>query len=559
MKYVFLFSILLCQSLQAQEIEYLGNVINSEYNELAPVISPDGKTLYFARVSHPDNKKGIDGSQDIWFAESVSGYFAAARRMNSMINRENYNSIYSITPDGNTLLIKGAYDQGEYVTRGFSMAQKRPDGLWSPPQKIDIPNYAKLSRGLYDYGYLSTDGKTLLMSFSEKKNGKIDDLYVSFLDKDGDWSEPMNLGDDINTDFTETTPFLAPDGVTLYFSSDRTGGLGSNDIWVCKRLDKTWEKWSKPKNLGSPINTENYDAYYSVSAVGDYAYLTTTKGGLGKGDLVRIKLEQKTVPSGIGTGSDVAQNGGDNDKNNEDPTDNNDKNNKGKNKKGDKTTQPETNSKEAEPVVLLSGKLFDAKTKKVPANAKIVYETLPDGNELGIATPDPVTGEYKIILPYGKKYGITAIIDGYVATSQNIDLSKMSGSKFQEITGRDLAVTQAVAGTTIELHNIFFELAKANLQTDSYPELNRLVQLLTERPKMKIEIDGHTDDIGSDEANLKLSQDRAEAVKNYLLSKSIAPIRLTTKGLGETKPKVPNDSDENRQQNRRVEFLILVL
>lgn len=552
MKYLFFFFLIFTNIAKAQEIENLGKAINSEYNELAPVIAPDGKTLYFARVSHPDNKKGTAGSQDIWFAETSSGYFANARRMNSMINREDYNSIYSITPDGNTLLVKGAYENGEYQTRGFSISQKRPDGIWAPPEKINIPNYTKMSKGQFDCGFLSNDGKTLLMSFSEKKNGKIDDIYVSFLDKDGDWSEPMNLGDDINTDFTETTPFLAPDGITLYFSTDRPGGLGGNDIWVSKRLDKTWEKWSKPKNLGVPINSEDYDAYYSVSAIGDYAYLVTRKGGLGKGDLVRIKLDQKapTGPSGIGSGSDLASTENPNDKNQND-------NNNRKNGADKNSQSPNINNLQAEPVVLLSGKLFDAKTKKVPVNAKIIYETLPDGNELGIATPDPITGEYKIILPYGKKYGITAVVNGYVATSQNIDLSNMGGSKYQEITGKDLAVTPAEAGTVIALNNIFFELAKSSLQSDSYPELNRLVQLLTERPKMTIEISGHTDDIGSDEANNKLSQDRADAVKNYLLSKSIAPIRLLAKGYGETKPKVANDSDEHRQQNRRVEFVIV--
>jgi OmpA-OmpF porin, OOP family len=533
---------------QAQNIEYLGTVINSPYNELAPVISPDGKTLFFARVSHPLNKNGDKGSQDIWFSESVSTYWAEARRMTQVVNREDYNSCYSISPDGNALLVKGAYDNGEYLTRGFSVCRKRPDGGWGVPNKLDIPDYAKLSKGLYDCGFLSADGKTLLMSFSEKKKGTIDDLYVSFLDKDGTWSEPMYLGDDINTDdFTETTPFLAPDGVTLYFSSDRPGGLGKNDIWVSKRLDKTWERWSKPVNLGEPINSPDYDAYYSVSAVGDYAYFITYRGVQGKGDVARIKLNQKPIEPN----TTIAMSNGDSDKN---KTGNNGKG-------GDTNTNKEpltkSNPTQSDPVVLLSGKLFDNKTGKVPANAKIIYESLPDGAELGVATPDPITGIYKIVLPYGKKYGITAVIDGYVSKSQNIDLSQMAGGKYQEITGRDIPVEEVKEGAVIALNNIFFEFGKANLQPDSYPELNRLAQLLTERPKMTIEIAGHTDDIGSDEANLKLSQDRAESVKIYLVSQKIAPVRLTAKGYGESRPVILNDSDEHRQQNRRVEFVIL--
>ncbi len=129
------------------------------------------------------------------------------------------------------------------------------------------------------------------MAFSEKKNSKQDDIYVSFKQKNGSWTKPLNLGPEINTEeFTETTPFLAADGVTIYFSSDRKGGQGSNDIYYSKRMDKSWKRWSRPVNLGPGVNTDGYDAYYTVSAVGDYAYMTSFKETIGKGDVVRIKL-----------------------------------------------------------------------------------------------------------------------------------------------------------------------------------------------------------------------------------------------------------------------------
>ena len=361
-------------------------------------------------------------------------------------------------------------------------------------------------------------------------------------DKAGKWSEPMNLGAEINTPDTETTPFLAADGVSLYFSSNRKGGLGSNDIYVTKRLDKSWKRWSKPINLGAPINSEGFDAYYSVSAAGDYAYLVTRKEGEGKGDIVRIKLKETTsepttpvvMPPSVATVADPNQN-------NTPP------------KVIDKPV--DTKTKTADPVVLLSGKLFDAKTKKVPVNAKIIYEDLTTGTEEGIATPDPITGEYKIVLPYGKKYGITAIIDGYAPKSQNIDLT--NPGKYLEITGRDIEVMPAIKGAVVALNNIFFEYAKATLQNESFPELNRLVEMLTKSPKMTIEVAGHTDNVGTDENNLKLSQERAESVRNYLLSKGLAPARLTAKGYGESKPIAPNETDEGKQKNRRVEFMIL--
>ena len=235
----------------ASKAENLGAQVNSEYNEINPMIAPDGKTLYFARISHPNNTHGDKGSQDIWYSDfdEASKQWGPARRMGFPLNKDEYNCAYSITPDGQTMLIKGQYNSGNYETRGFSLSKKTASG-WSPPQKIDIPNYVNLSKGQFDCGFLSADGKVLLMAFSEKKNSKEDDIYVSFRQKDGSWSKPMDLGPEVNTKFTETTPFLAPDGATLYFSSNRDGGLGSNDIYVTKRVDKTWKHWSKPMNLG---------------------------------------------------------------------------------------------------------------------------------------------------------------------------------------------------------------------------------------------------------------------------------------------------------------------
>ena len=172
--------------------ESIGTAVNTEYSELNPVISPDGKTLYFGRKNHPQNKFGmagteqIAGSQDIWYSESLMGAWTTSRRMSEALNRDQYNTIYSVSPDGQTILIKGAYVNGQYETRGFSIAKKSTTG-WEIPKKIEIPKYEKLSRGKNEYGYLTNDGKTLLMAFSEKKNSDEDDIYASFLEKDGSW------------------------------------------------------------------------------------------------------------------------------------------------------------------------------------------------------------------------------------------------------------------------------------------------------------------------------------------------------------------------------------
>ena len=509
----------------ASTAENLGAQVNSEYNEINPMIAPDGRTLYFARISHPNNTHGDKGSQDIWYSEfdEASKQWGPARRMGFPLNKDEYNCAYSITPDGQTMLIKGQYNNGNYETRGFSLSKKTANG-WSPPQKIDIPNYVNLSKGQFDCGFLSADGKVLMMAFSEKKNSKEDDIYVSFRQQDGSWSKPMDLGPEVNTKFTETTPFLAPDGATLYFSSNREGGLGSNDIYVCKRVDKTWKHWSKPVNLGPKINTDGYDAYYTLGASGDYAYLTTFKNTLGKGDIVRVKLgedQPANQPGKVGGGGNEAA-----------KTD---------------VTRPD-------PVALVSGRVIDQTTGK-PIEARIVYQTLPDGAEAGEATSDPITGEYKIVLPYGQKYSMRAIAKDFIAEGDNVDLTQTKG--FQEIKGKELKMVPVEVGRTVRLNNIFFDTGKAELRSESGPELDRLVTTLNESPKIVIEVRGHTDNTGSNEINAKLSQDRADAVREYFISKGIEPDRVGSKGFGESKPVATNDTDEGRQQNRRVEFVIV--
>jgi len=536
-------SLLVAQNalLTAQNMpESIGSAVNTEYSELNPVMSPDGKTLYFGRKNHPQNKFGmagteqIAGSQDIWYSESFMGAWTTARRLSESLNRDQYNTIYSVSPDGQIILVKGVYVNGQYETRGFSIAKKSATG-WGVPQKLDIPKYEKLSRGKNEYGFLTNDSKVLLMAFSEKKNSDEDDIYASFLEKDGSWSEPMNLGDGVNTNFTETTPFLAADGKTLYFSSNREGGKGSNDIWVCKRKDDTWIHWTEPTNIGEPVNTDQYDAYYTISAAGDYAYFISSNNSVGKKDIFRLKLDQPN-PIETPTTTTIPMTG------------------------GEKNPQPDkTKSLKTEPVVLVSGKVTDQKTGKVPENAQIIYEDLTNGKELGVAIPDPITGIYKVVLPYGKNYGITTKIEGYISTSENIDLSKITG-KYLEIEGKDMTVipTKNVeVGTKIQMKNIFFEFGKAILQPASFYELNRLASFFKENTKLITEISGHTDNLGTDLVNNKLSQERADVVRNYLLTQGVPAGFLTAKGYGKTKPKVANDTPENQAINRRVEFEIL--
>ncbi|MHA8074630.1 OmpA family protein [Aquirufa sp. HETE-40SA] len=555
-----LFLLLISVSLLAQkDPENLGSAVNSEYAELNPVISPDGRTLYFGRKSHPANRFGvkgsetISGSQDIWFSEKVGNAWSTARRLSDILNRDQYNTILSISPDGQTILLKGAYVNGSYVTRGFSLANKTAGG-WTVPQKIDIPGYEQMSKGKNEYGFLTMDGKAILLAFSRKKNSEDDDIYVSFL-VDGRWTRPLDVGDGINSKYSETTPFLSADGKTLYFSSDRPGGQGSQDIYMTRRLDDTWQNWRKPQNLGPPVNTDEYDAYYSISAKGDYAYFMSAKGSLGKKDIFRLAVEapessgtEGLSPKSEGKESTGKESGG---KVGNAPVDAA----IGESRFGPSSTRSVT-SQESDPVVLLSGTVLNQKTGKVPDDASITYEDLATGKTLGQAKPDPNSGKYKLVLPYGKNYGITANAKGLIPTSINLDLSTVRG-RYIELDDRDLSMVPLVKGNTATVNNLFFDLGKATLKPESEPELKRILQVMKDNKALVIEISGHTDNTGSDEINNKLSLERANAVKENLLKGGIDTGRIRTKGYGKSKPKADNATEEGRQINRRVEIEIL--
>jgi len=578
MKKLLLFLCLTTPLFAQQKPENLGNAVNSEYLELHPVMAPDGKTLYFTRKNHPSNKFGaigsetIAGSQDIWYSENNGGIWTPARRMSDVLNRDQYNTILSISPDGQTILVKGAYVNGQYQSRGFSIAKKTANG-WSVPEKLNIPSYEKMNKGKNETAFLSMDGKILLMAFSEKRNSDKDDLYISFLN-DGEWSKPQNLGSKINTEYTETTPFLAADGRTLYFSSDRPGGLGNADIYMAKRVGKDdWSNWRAAVNLGAPINTEDFDGYYTLPAKGDYAYFLSSKGSLGKKDIFRYLApkneDSEAISSSSGSNSGIkGQTSDTNAKNGADLA---------KNKAGaeaersEGTRSPDDalvvqgniqgdkrlgSSESSEPVVLISGKVKNTQTGKVPEGAAITYEDLKTGKTIGIATPDPSTGQYKLVLPYGINYGITAKAKGMLPSSINLDLSKLRG-RYLELDERDLVMAPIAKGSIVTINNLFFELNKATLTPESEPELKRIVSVMNENKTLAIEISGHTDNTGSDEFNNRLSFDRANAVRDYLLNAGIDGNRIKSKGYGKTKPKEINDTEEGRAANRRVEFVIL--
>jgi len=490
------------------KIENLGTKINTDVPELRPTISADGNLLFFIRQNDPENTKynELPNSQDIWFSEKDSnGVWSKAVHLGYPLNTYYYNAVFWISPDNNRILIRNAFINGDYFGNGVSMCHLKEDGYWSKPEMLRIKNYAKYDRGRQNGAVMANNSQAIIFYMTEEKEGINNDLYVSFLQPDDTWSEPKSLGKTINLkDYNETTPYLAPDGVTMYFSSNRPGTLGYNDIWMTRRLDDTWQKWSTPVNLGAPINTDDIDCFFTMDAGGEYAYMSTENDSYGESDIVRIKLLEREKP---------------------------------------------------DPVMLVSGNVYNQKTNE-PLSASLVYETLPEGTKAGTGISNPVDGAFKIVLPYDKNYLIRANADHFFAQSENLNLDSLRKLGYKEIH-KDLYLVPIEVGQVVRLNNVYFDFDKWFLRPESFVELDRVVKMLEENPAVEIEMSAHTDSWGSDQYNFKLSDNRARSVMEYILSKGIAPVRIRSQGYGETKPVVPNTSDENRQLNRRVEFTIL--
>ncbi|MBG8554431.1 OmpA family protein [Hymenobacter guriensis] len=485
----------------------LGPKVNSKYVDTHPVISPDGRTLFFARQDHPQNTGGNNDAQDVWYSTLTKTIgdkkiWSEAKNISSPINTTGPNGLASVSSDGNVALLINVYNpDGTLNPKGASITKRTKTG-WTKPEKIDIEDFYNDDNEHVDY-YLGTSGKVLLMAVDRKDGQGEQDIYVSFLKADGkSWTRPLNVGPTINTKKAEFAPFLAADGKTLYFASEGRGGYGKSDIFYSKRLDNSWTNWSTPRNMGPSINSSDFDGYFTLSAAGDEAFLVSSRNGIdGSRDIFSIGLTPQFKP---------------------------------------------------EAVTLVRGKVLDAATQK-PISSVIHYENLLTGEELGVTETNPVDGSYTIVLPSGVQYGYRAEARDYLSESANLDVTDRE--KYSEVT-QDLFLVPFAVGQKIKLNNIFFAQSKYYLRENSYPELQRLIKILKAYPTVEIKLEGHTDNQGDPALNLKLSLDRVNEVRKYLISKGINGSRITAQGYGDTQPIASNEQEETRKLNRRVEFTV---
>lgn len=479
----------------------MGEYINSKYDEYLPSLTADENTILITRRDIIDEGKAytLNNSQEDFFQGiKVDGKWAKCFNMGVPINSKGNEGAECISSDGN------------YI---FYTACERPGGLgscdiyftyrignhWTPPVNLGAPVNSKYWDSQPSF---SSDGKTLyFVSTRPRGSHGSSDIWKSELQSDGSWSEPVNLGDKINTLSEENSPFIHPDGKTLYFGSRGHVGMGGFDIFYSK-LDANGE-WSEPVNIGYPINTPADENSLVVSPSGKLAYYASSRPeGYGNLDLYYFELYPEARPDGV---------------------------------------------------TYFKGKVFDAVTKaKLQASFELI--DLDTRKTIVQSFSDSTTGGFLVALPLNRNYALNVSKNGYLFYSQNFSLKDVATDKPYLM---DVPMQPILKDNIVVLNNVFFDTDKFLLRPESVIELDKLVGFLKSNPAIKIEIRGHTDNVGDDASNLKLSDNRAKAVMNYLVEKGIDATRMVAKGYGETKPIVANDTPENRQKNRRTEFKII--
>ncbi len=486
---------------QALNTERLGNVINTDKHEYAPVLTANSKAMYFCGRKRSDNI----GGEDIFVSRYKNNSWTKPFLLKVVNTAYAHEAPLCISADGRRMLV--------YSNMDIYYSDKLITG-WTSIKKHPVINSDEWDAD----AVITADGKAIF--FISDRKGSIGkhrqfgsnyhgsnmgnlDIYVSTKTETG-WSKPINIGKTINTPYGERSPFLHPDMKTLYFSSDGHGGFGRLDVYKTTRLnDSSWTEWSEPINLGKDINTPKDEYDYKITTDGKKAIFSSfTNNNL---DIYTTELPKEYRP---------------------------------------------------DMVVTISGKIFNENKK--PIEATIKWEDLITGKNMGYLRSDPLTGEYIIVLTVGKKYGYFIDRNGYYPTSGNIDLTniKESQNKIKDITITSYKhiIENKIS---IPLKNIFFDTNKYLLKPESYHELARLAKFIKSNPTLLIEISGHTDNKGTITKNITLSQNRANSVKNYLIKIACKSKNLKALGYGQSKPIETNNSKEGRAKNRRVEFKVL--
>lgn len=476
------------------------NFVNSSSNDYKPQINPLGTRMYFTSVRKggfdyiADSTNMNDWGEDLYYSTVINKRWSPPELLPEPINSNRSDFGATFTGDGQTMVyVRCLSDESVgscdlYISYLFGTR-------WTEP--VNMGNVVN-SEDWESQPNISSDGNKVIFASNRKGGYGGTDLYLVEKNHLGDWGIPQNLGSTINTPLDESSPFLASDGKTLYFSSDGHPGFGGVDIFYALFENG---KWSAPINLGAPLNSSGEDKDFTISAQG-MGYFASSRLDENNYDIFEIELPEHLRPK---------------------------------------------------PTVVVQGVVSNAETS-APLGALVLVEDIETGELIAVNKSNSDNGEYLVVLPVGRNYSVSASSEGYFFYSQSFDLPR--DTVYQEVTN-DIKLEPIKKGTKVVLNNIFFETAKADLKPISYVELGKAVKMLEDNPTMVIEIGGHTDDRGSDAANLTLSEARANSVKSYMELAGIDPSRLQAKGYGESMPIADNTTAEGRKANRRTEFEII--
>ncbi len=518
---------------QQYVVEKLHDKINTpEFDEISPIITVDGQTLFFTRAGSYDFNKTLwmdgadisekltyqqlasqlksiyseiagypvkdafrsDFNQDIWYAETVENHLDHLVHPPAPLNNALPNSICSLTPESESYVVVNQFSREGGMNKGFSIVKRNIDGTWTDPVPMQIDNYNVVSSAVNLT--MSSTGEVLIMSLPRKDSYGDNDLYISFKVGDNHWSEPKNMGPKINTNMREVTPHLTADGRDLFFASNRPSSIGGLDIFYVSRLDETWINWSEPRRFVSPINSvEDESQPYFNTATG-YMYFSSKKDGTH--DIYRVKIAPEVTQE-----------------------------------------------------VLVKGKIVNAQTGQ-PVDGRVLFGSAD--NEYYERYMETIEGYFIIKVKQGKPIKMTARKPGYINHEIIVNYDKnIFYNTPQEVT---LLVDSVAENVNISLNPVYFARSTPIIQKDSYKELEYLADVLKRFPEIHVMIEGHTDNNGTPETLQKLSEDRANEVKRFLIRNKINPKRIETMGYGGSKPLSDNKAEKTRQLNRRVEVKI---
>ena len=529
--FCFLSSFSFSQTYNYFVLEKLPATINSTFDEITPVPSRDGRTLYFTRVGFSEynrtlfidsvdmaiklpaekypatlaevytqiagkpilNPESSAFNQDIWIAKGDSFDFTAVEHPGYPLNNALPNSMVTITPDPNAFYVLNQFERNGNMDRGFSLARRTQDSIgWSFPKPVEITDYYTITSDVSLT--MSFDGKTLILS-AIRSDSRDMDLYVCFREAENKWGAPQHLGNVINSDQRETTPFLSEDNETLFFSSARSGGAGGNDLYTSRRLDDTWKKWSSPALLFEPMNSKYDDSQPYFNMTSGFLYFISKREG--NSDIFRVRIAPP---------------------------------------------------QETELEVI--GRVLNSKTHELIQGSRIYYGASGDPHNIVLATD----GTFRLKIPKGVKFDLIPKKGGFSGQTEEV-LFRRDYYYFRE-QYVDLLLDPLEVNAKIKLRPIFFQQSKSIILEESYGELERLASILLESPNLQIRIEGYTDNIGKAEDLFKLSEERADAIRSFLIQKGCASSRIEILGQGPKFPINDNNSAELRSKNRRVEIIV---